>query len=150
MDLPPSVVKLTHVLDELLVVMDREEKAALAGAGVNPSQAKLLLTVAERKVTRLTELSQALGISKSSVSASLENLERLGLLSRWRRPDDRRVYPVQLSDRGRALARQIRQQRAQTLTRAAAELTPYQRKTLASALEALLKAFPRVEGEDGP
>ena len=144
MQLAPSVLRLTRVLGDILRTMDRYERTALSRAALTSSQARVLSAVASQRETQLTELSRSLEMSKSTLSSSIENLERLGLLTRTRKPDDRRVYPIRLTERGRALARRVRMEREQTLGRAAADLTPYQRKTLASALEALQEALART------
>lgn len=145
MELAPSVLRLTRVLGEILRMMDLNERTTLSRAALTSSQARVLSAVASKRETQLTELSRSLGMSKSTLSSSIENLEQLGLLVRTRKPEDRRVYPIRLSERGRALARRIRMESEQTLGRAAADLTPYQRKTLASALEALQEALARTE-----
>ena len=144
MALAPSGLRLTRVLGEILRTMDGYERAALSRAALTSSQARVLSAVASRRQTQLSELSRSLGMSKSTLSTSIENLEKLGLIIRTRKPDDRRVYPIRLSGRGRALARRVRTEREQALGRAAADLTPYQRKTLASAPEALQAALART------
>ncbi len=127
--------------------MSRKEKAALARARLSPSQARVLSAIGSGRLTRMSELTGNLRMSKSTVSSSLDALEQLSLLVRSRHSGDRRVYPIQLTDRGRSLARRIQQDQEGALIRAAAELTPYQRKTLASALDALLEALVRTEKE---
>ena len=137
MELPPSVLKVTRVLEDILATLDQHEKGALSHAGVNASEARILTSVQSARESRLTDLSRELGMSKSTVSCCLDHLEKMGLITRSREFDDRRVYAVKLTDRGRAVTRKLRQEKEGALAEAASELTPYQRKTLASALDAL-------------
>ncbi len=142
---PPSVLRLTSVLGEILARMHALEKTTLTRAELSPSQSRVLFSIAAGGETRFSDLCTDLGMSKSTVSASLDQIEKAGLLVRSRRTDDRRVYPIRLTDRGRALVRRVRSGAEGDLVRAATELTPYQRKTLASALTALLEGLSRVE-----
>ncbi len=140
---PPSVLRLTQVLGEIFTRMRTCEKTTLARAGLSLSQARVLSSIASGGETRLSELCMDLRMPKSTVSSSLDHLEKAGLLVRSRYPNDRRVCPIRLTERGRVLVRKIRSGSEGDLTRAAAELTPYQRKTLASALSALLEGLMR-------
>jgi DNA-binding MarR family transcriptional regulator len=142
---PPSVRRLTQVLGEIFARMHGKERMTLARAGLSRSQARVLSSIAAEGETRLSELCTALGMSKSTVSSALDHLERSDLVVRSRRTDDRRVYPIRLTERGRALVRRIRSGAESDLLRAAMELTPYQRKTLASALGALHEGMTHSE-----
>jgi DNA-binding MarR family transcriptional regulator len=141
---PPSVLRLTRILEEILSTMSQRQRTTLSRAGLSPSQARILSAIASRRKTRMSELTLDLGMSKSTVSSSLESLERMEILRRSRHEDDRRVYPIRLTEKGRALARRLQQDQEGALIRAATDLTPYQRKTLASALDALLEAMDRA------
>jgi DNA-binding MarR family transcriptional regulator len=48
------------------------------------------------------ELAQRLGLEKSTVSRLVADMERDGLLTRDRDPDNRRYYRLRITDRGRA------------------------------------------------
>ena len=54
---------------------------------------------------RLTDLAEALGISKQACNQSADEIERAGYLRREADPDDRRARRLMLTARGRALAR---------------------------------------------
>lgn len=145
MELPPSVLRVANVLSEIVEVLDRDAKNALHRAGLSVSQAKVLSAIASERETRLTELARDLAMSKSTVSSCLETLERQDLITRTRQREDRRAYPVRLTERGRVVARRMRRAQDKALVQAANTLTPYQRKTLASALDALLETLERIE-----
>ena len=91
MALPPSVIDLADVLHRLLRLTSRTRRRTLLGARLSPSQADVLDVLSSGDETRLTALSRTLDVSKSNVSSSLESLEQMGLLTRTRRSDDRRV-----------------------------------------------------------
>lgn len=54
------------------------------------------------RLTQL-ELSRRVGIASNTAVPALENMERMGLVTRARDPDDRRKHQVELTERGRAL-----------------------------------------------
>ena len=51
--------------------------------------------------TRITDLSESLGITKQAVSQLVDDLERLGVLARTPDPDDARARRVVFTERGR-------------------------------------------------
>jgi len=54
----------------------------------------------------ITEVSRKMGLDPSTVSLSVDALERKGLVERKRDPKDRRRMPVTITDHGRVLLRQ--------------------------------------------
>ncbi len=88
-----------------LRVLEREIARSLASetecCGVTMAQCHLLLEVAERGRTSITELSDALELDKSTLSRTVDSLWNAGLLSREAVPLDRRQQLICLTDKGR-------------------------------------------------
>ncbi len=88
-----------------LRALEREIARSLASetecCGVTMAQCHLLLEVAERGRTGITELSDALELDKSTLSRSVDSLWNAGLLSRDADPLDRRQQLICLTDKGR-------------------------------------------------
>jgi len=96
-----------HVLLERLSNLLREDLREVATAhGLKLVQLSALqyLAVANRFSDTLTDLVAYLGATKGTVSQTLKTLERKGLLTRRRDPDDGRVAHLVLTDEGRAIA----------------------------------------------
>lgn len=58
--------------------------------------------------TRLTALARSARITKQSMSALVEHLEKAGYVERMQDPDDARAIRVRLTPRGRTLGRAVR------------------------------------------
>jgi MarR family transcriptional regulator, transcriptional regulator for hemolysin len=78
----------------------------LQAIDLNLTQASLIAYIAEFGATTQTHLADHLGIGRAAIGASIDRLEQRGLVERGADPDDRRVWRVELTDAGRALAAQ--------------------------------------------
>lgn len=81
--------------------------ARLEPLDLNLTQASLIAYVAEFGATTQTRLADRLGIGRAAIGSVIDRLERRQLVARHPNPDDRRVWLVDVSDDGRALAREI-------------------------------------------
>ncbi|GIG59905.1 MarR family transcriptional regulator [Longispora fulva] len=75
----------------------------LCDAGVLPGQEQLLQALWAHGDLRQTELADACGLDPSTVTKSLQRLERAGLVHRAPAVDDRRVMVVATTETGEAL-----------------------------------------------
>lgn len=80
----------------------------LAPLGLYPGQEVLLLELARTGPMIQAELSDALGCEPPSVTLMTRKLEASGHISREPAPTDKRASVVTLTDRGRALAEQVK------------------------------------------
>jgi DNA-binding MarR family transcriptional regulator len=62
----------------------------------------------EREGARLTTLAQIARVTKQSMGALVDHLDRAGYVERVEDPDDGRASRVRLTARGRAFAREVR------------------------------------------
>jgi DNA-binding MarR family transcriptional regulator len=94
-----------------LRVLEREIARSLASetgcCGVTLAQCHLLLEVAQRGETGVTELSGILDLDKSTLSRTVEGLVQAGLLHRETDPGNRRRQIVSLTDKGKRKADSI-------------------------------------------
>src|SRR3954451_9812987 len=94
----------------LLSLRHRARAAALlAPLGLHPGQEVLLLELARTGPLIQAQLGEALGCEPPSVTLMTRKLEAAGHIRREPAPTDKRATVVALTDRGRALAEQVRQ-----------------------------------------
>lgn len=95
------------------------------------------------------ELAERLGLEKSSVSRLVADLEAGGLLTRQRDPDNRRVYRLDITAKGRRLHRDAAGVLHERYERWASAMTPAEREGLAVGIPALLRVMHADRTESG-
>ena len=94
----------------LLSLRHRARAAALlAPLGLHPGQEALLLELARNGPVIQAQLSEALGCEPPSVTLMTHKLEATGHIRRTPAPADKRASIVELTDKGKALADQVKQ-----------------------------------------
>lgn len=119
---------------------------------LTPGQFSLLMLLAANPGISQIGLSRAFGLDKSTVSPSIDRLEKRGLVVRARTPNDRRFYALQLSPAGQQLlARAVERVELQERAMAAA-LRPGERSAMIDMLRRVEAALAASgdEGESGP
>jgi DNA-binding MarR family transcriptional regulator len=116
---------------------------------LTPGQFSLLVLLAANPGISQIGLSRAFGLDKSTVSPSIDRLEKRGLVERTRTPNDRRFYALHLTPAGgdllmRATERVERQE--STMARA---LTPDERRAMIDMLQRVEAALSAAEGAAG-
>jgi DNA-binding MarR family transcriptional regulator len=113
--------------------------AALARHDVTPSQVRAIRVLAayDSGGVRSKELAEHLRIAPRSTTEVVDALEEKGLVTRSPDPGDRRATLVSLSDRGRALAEEVRRTRGVESERIFDRLTQADREHLARILRKL-------------
>ena len=81
----------------------------LAPLGLHPGQEALLLELARTGPVIQAQLSESLGCEPPSVTLMTRKLEAAGHIRRRPAPTDKRASIVELTDRGKALAEQVKQ-----------------------------------------
>lgn len=85
-----------------------------------------------------SELSQWLGVSRNTVSALLNGLEKQGLIQRHLHPEDRRRLQIRLTDDGHALVQDHAPKMGSFINYLFDPLTQEERDTLSALLDKLL------------
>lgn len=120
----------------------------LARLALNARQVGILTMVTEREPMTQKELSDALGIDRTTMVALLDDLEEKGYVARQRHPRDRRAFLVHPTQAGRRVketaVRILDEQQRQFLT----PLTAAECEQLATLLQRLLA--PREAPRPGP
>ena len=117
--------------------------AALAQYDVTPSQVRAIRVLATHDTgpghrgVRSKELAEHLKIAPRSTTEVVDALEDKGLVARSPDPGDRRATLVSLTDRGRALAEEVRRTRGVASEQLLERLTPTDREDLARILRKL-------------
>lgn len=115
--------------------------AAVPGQPVSVSQAFALHELDTGTPLSQRELAERLRLEKSSVSRMAAEMERKGLLVRERDPDNRRLYRLRLTDRGRALHAGMGTAYHAHYERWVAALAPAERESLLTDLAALVRVM---------
>ncbi len=96
----------------LLVQLARLHRAhltdLLAPHGIHPGQDLLLLHLWETPGLNLADLAGRVGVEAPTVTRMVQRLERGGLVSRERDPDDRRAWRIHPTPRSRLLEASVR------------------------------------------
>ena len=121
--------------------MGRERARA---GDVTPQQAETLQLISERGTISTSVLASLLGIDPSTASRNLAGLERAGLVSRKKAPDDARQTDVRLTPRGRRIADAVASDAVETLTELMDRLPRAERQRVTDALEILVRAVDGV------
>jgi DNA-binding MarR family transcriptional regulator len=117
--------------------------AALAQYDVTPSQVRAIRVLAthdtgpDNRGVRSKALADHLRIAPRSATEVVDALEEKGLVTRSPDPGDRRATLVSLTDRGRALAEEVRRTRGVASEQLLERLTPTDREDLARILRKL-------------
>jgi DNA-binding MarR family transcriptional regulator len=96
--------KESHYLRELIRVLVRNlgilEKDEAICSGVTMSQCHAIVEIGRTEGLSLNELAKILGLDKSTMSRTINNLVESGLVFRELHPEDRRYVTIKLTDKG--------------------------------------------------
>ncbi len=113
----------------------------LAEAGVASPHEIVLLYLDSRSPIPQTELVHYMGRDRSTVTATLQAMERADLVARLPSPDDKRAMLVQLTKKGRDAVPRARAAWHELERRTTRPLTPSQQSDLLTALTAIRDAL---------
>ena len=130
-----------HVLAHLaeLAKSFRAEMPGWVAAELTSGQLRLLFKLSRQGPTSMSGIGEWLGTSLSSVTGTVERLERHGLVERRHGADDRRIVEVHLSDRGRELVADILGIRLESIRRFLGVLDPDELRNLDRLLRLIIE-----------
>jgi DNA-binding MarR family transcriptional regulator len=111
---------------------------------LTPQQAETLQLIAEKGALSTSVLASLLGIDPSTASRNLAGLERAGLISRKRAPDDGRQTDVRLTPRGRRTAESVTANTFDALIEVMEKVPRAERQRVTDALEILARVIGEV------
>jgi len=114
--------------------------------GITGTQASMLFMIAVGKCSTAAELAREYGIDASAVTRLLDRVEKRGLLSRVRSVEDRRVVNIELTDEGRAAAKEVPHIFRSVLDQVLDGFTPEEVGFLKSMLRRILSNYCETTG----
>jgi DNA-binding MarR family transcriptional regulator len=115
-----------------------EMTAALEELGLSPRAQHVLLTAMGGEFTQ-TELARSVGLDKTTMVVTLDELEAAGLAERRPSPVDRRVRVVGVTKAGEAKVREAERIMTAVQERVLGELSPIRREVLLDTLARLVE-----------
>jgi DNA-binding MarR family transcriptional regulator len=119
--------------------------AAGSRAGLTPTGASVLLTVARTGPVRLSELAAGEGLNPTMLSRVVADLCESGLVTRVSDPADRRAAVVKATADGRRLCERMRRERTDTLNAGLEGLSEAERRALIEVLPVLEKLAEQLK-----
>ncbi|MGN8026337.1 MarR family winged helix-turn-helix transcriptional regulator [Microbacterium sp. 22242] len=120
----------------------RRFREAGADEALTPSQASALARLGKGGVSTVSTLAAAERVRPQSMAATVEALERAGLVTRSQDPNDGRRQILDLTETGWARVEGQRDAAAAWLEHALAELAPEELSTVARAMAVLARMLP--------
>lgn len=131
---------LVDTFNEILKVEEQSLKL-VSGSTVTVNEVHTLDAIGEIELQTVSEIANAMMVTASTMTITINRLERKGLVERERSGDDRRVVRVRLTERGRALSYVHRRFHRRMVKAVSERLTPGEIKTLSHAMENLRDFF---------
>jgi len=86
------------------LIINLQKSFSESGIEVTPIQVMLLFFLQKNDGSSLTQISQGLMLENPTVTGLIDRLEKLGYVKRSDHPNDRRVYLVHLTEKGKKVA----------------------------------------------
>jgi DNA-binding MarR family transcriptional regulator len=86
------------------LIISLQKAFSEAGVEVTPIQVMLLFFLQKNNGSSLTQISQGLMLENPTITGLIDRLEKLGYVKRSDHPDDRRVYLIYLTEKGKKVA----------------------------------------------
>jgi DNA-binding MarR family transcriptional regulator len=132
-----DALDLANDLRPVLLRLNRHLRRELAPLGITAGQAALLHAIDTGVAVGVRELAEREQLSRPRVTAAVDRLESLGLVTRTRSEVDRRRVELAVTAEGRRILRSARRRRTAWLAARLAQLDEAERTSVANALPAL-------------
>lgn len=93
---------ISKVCQKLIITL--QKAFSEGGIEVTPIQGMLLFFLQKNDGSSLTQISQGLMLENPTVTGLIDRLEKSGYVKRSDHPDDRRVYLVHITEKGKRVA----------------------------------------------
>ena len=135
---------------DLVLACGRLQRLAKRRAGIPPSSVtwRVLHTLEVMGSISTGTLSRVEGTRPTTTTDIVERLERDGLVTRRRDPDDARSRLIEITDEGRDYCRRCELSVGESVVPALKELTDEERSVLIQALPALRRAVQVLSDDD--
>jgi DNA-binding MarR family transcriptional regulator len=130
-----------RLVHDVYVLLDYGDRLVLSSFGLTTTQYRLLNLIDSSKGRRLTTLSVRLIRSKSQVTRTIDNLEKLGLIKRSSDGSDGRAQLVILTKKGERLRDQANREHTKSLQARFGILDPEEQEQLVGLLDKLQRGM---------
>jgi len=86
------------------LIINLQKAFSESGVEVTPIQVMLLFFLQKNDGSSLTQISQGLMLENPTITGLIDRLEKLGYVKRSDHPNDRRVYLVNITEKGNKVA----------------------------------------------
>jgi len=87
------------------LIINLQKAFSEGGVEVTPIQVMLLFFLQKNDGSSLTQISQGLMLENPTITGLIDRLEKLGYVKRSDHPNDRRVYLVNITEKGNKVAK---------------------------------------------
>lgn len=136
------------ILMETIPMINRSVRTEMRDARSNMTPAHFhLLSILEKRSRCLGELAEASSVTMATMSNTVEVVVERGWARRLQLAHDRRLVMIELTDEGRAVLAEYKQQLMTHMTNILANLTPEQTQVTKQGLEYLHQALTKSNSE---
>lgn len=139
---PAKLLEIVRVLQRKLGMLDDMQVSC---CGVTFAQCQAAMEIGRAGTASLNDLADALGVDKSTMSRTIDNLVGAGLAVREPDPDDRRYLRIALTESGQRMYRTADEGLYAFLEQVYVRIPEPKRAQVVESLELLLKAFAESE-----
>lgn len=126
-----DVIEFMHIIGLLV----RRVRAAAASQGLSMTESAVMARLDKDGPSTIADLARAEGIKPQSMGATIGVLEEMGIIECKPHPTDGRQVNIQLTDKGAAMRKSIREAKRTWLAQAIAQLDKKEQATLFAAGE---------------
>lgn len=141
----PDVAEIERALSRIAYLSGRARQhdrlAALADVPLDRAAVALLRQIEDSEPLRLGELADRLGVEASHVTRQVQQLQKVGYVTRVPDPDDGRAQRIQLTEAGRDAIGRIREVACRGMQRALAGWSPEELRQLAELFHRMVDDF---------
>lgn len=119
------------------------EKSEASCCGVSLSQCHCIVEIGRKGETSVNELSSILNLDKSTMSRTINNLVKQGLVERKINPEDRRYMQITLSDDGNKIYTEIEENMTLYFNKVLDDIPENKRQQVMESVQLLLEAISK-------
>ncbi|WP_010275012.1 MarR family winged helix-turn-helix transcriptional regulator [Paenibacillus senegalensis] len=109
--------ELQNAVGEFVYLVNRETRSIRGSLNLADGQIFLLMILSRHESVKASDIASRIGITYGAVTGMTDKLLSLGLITRERSVDDRRVVLISITEEGRKVMNDIRSERAERFRR---------------------------------
>ena len=137
-----SISQIINLTKNLNKNMRHEFHNLMQNSGLTFPQLSVISILSKHGKQKVSEISEKMGLSDSTVSGILDRLEQKNMIERKRNKDDRRVVKIYLSEGSRKICHNFHQKKEKYFAQLLKKLTEKEIKEVIKGLEILNRVFP--------